>query len=97
MIDGMINSTQPASPAATRVTGPPGAPARAAPEESGAVRDAVDLSPAARDQMEQGDTRPIRLKMVERVRAEIAAGAYLTDEKIDAVVNKLHAEFAGAA
>ena len=51
--------------------------------------DRVELSDAAESQM---GSEPYRAELVARVRAEIADGTYLTDEKLDAVVERLHQE-----
>lgn len=51
--------------------------------------DCVELSHVAESQMEG---EPFRAELVQRVRAEIADGTYLTDEKLDAVVERLHRE-----
>lgn len=52
--------------------------------------DAVELSPVARRTAESA--APIRGELVSRVRAEIENGTYLTEDKLDAVVNRLHRE-----
>lgn len=51
--------------------------------------DALELSAAARQQLESSESPAIRTELVERVRSEIAAGTYMTDDKIDAVINRL--------
>ena len=61
-----------------------------APKSRAGRTDAVELSDAAREQLEQNEPATIRTELVERVRAEIAAGEYLTDEKINATIDKLH-------
>ena len=97
MIDGVTNPIQTTTQVPVRPGGgKPGEELRDKAEQL-ATQDAVELSSVARRELETGDTRPIRLNLVERVRAEIAAGTYLTDEKLDAVVNKLHGEFFNAA
>ena len=58
--------------------------------------DALELSAAARKQIEQPDSQGIRTELVERVRSEIAAGTYLTDDKIDAVIDRLMRKVAAA-
>src|SRR5262245_41833681 len=62
-------------------------------ESGGAIAlyggDCVELSNVAESQM-VGE--PYRAELVARVRAEIADGTYLTDEKLDAVVERLHRE-----
>ena len=57
--------------------------------------DVVELSDAARRQVEAGADPPIREHLVARIRAEIAAGTYLTDDKIDKAVERLHRELFG--
>jgi anti-sigma28 factor (negative regulator of flagellin synthesis) len=61
--------------------------------QDGSVRaengDAIELSAAARQQLERSESPAIRTELVERVRSEIAAGTYLTDDKIDAVIDRL--------
>lgn len=59
--------------------------------------DAVELSATARQQIERPESTEIRKELVERVRAEIAADTYLTDDKIDAVVNRLMRKVIAAA
>lgn len=47
----------------------------------------------AREQIERSESMPIRGELVERIRAEIDAGTYLTDltdEMLDALVERLH-------
>jgi anti-sigma28 factor (negative regulator of flagellin synthesis) len=53
--------------------------------------DSVELSEAARDFDDLKSGR-IREALVQRIRAEIAEGTYLTTEKIDVAVDRLHAE-----
>lgn len=50
--------------------------------------DSVELSNVAQAQI-AGD-EPFRSELVQRIRAEIADDTYLTDEKLDAVVERLH-------
>ena len=61
----------------------------AGPSQAAAVEtpgaDRVELSEAARNHEDQ----PVRNELVSRVRTEIASDAYLTDEKIDATIEKL--------
>ena len=97
MIEGVKNPVLPVTTAPTRVGGPPNEESRGQLEELTVAKDAVELSPAAQERIEQGDARPIRLKLVERVRAEIAAGTYLTDEKLNAAVNGVQSELFHAA
>lgn len=60
-------------------------------ERAAALTDQVELSDAARTQAGPSDP-PIRDALVQRVRQEIADGTYLTDDKLNAVVNRLHKE-----
>lgn len=55
--------------------------------------DVLELSDAARQQV--GQDAPIREHLVARIRAEIAAGTYLTDDKIEKTVERLHRELFG--
>lgn len=50
------------------------------------VQDEVAISKSALDALDQP---PIRKELVERIRAEIEAGTYLNDDKLDAVAGKL--------
>lgn len=58
-------------------------------DEAVAMRggDFVELSDVAESKI---GGEPYRTELVQRVRAEIANGTYLTDEKLDAVVDRLH-------
>lgn len=57
--------------------------------------DVVDLSDAARSRLASED-QPIRSELVNRVRAEIAAGSYDSDAKLDVVIDRLHRELFGS-
>ena len=62
--------------------------------EVNAVRDRVELSPES----EAGDstsTAPALEQRIRAIREQIAAGTYLTPEKIDAAVERLHDELFG--
>jgi anti-sigma28 factor (negative regulator of flagellin synthesis) len=89
MINRVTNSVQTNVPPVGREGAAPNQRTEALASRAGQA-DAVELSEAARRQIEQGEATTIRSELVERVRAEIAAGEYLTDEKIDAVVDRLH-------
>jgi anti-sigma28 factor (negative regulator of flagellin synthesis) len=91
MIDGVTNPVNASTPAALRGEAPAGGEIRSSGESLGQT-DAVELSPAAQQQLERDESAPIRANLVERVRAEIAAGTYLTDDKLEAAVNQMHAE-----
>jgi anti-sigma28 factor (negative regulator of flagellin synthesis) len=58
--------------------------------------DAVELSPTARDQLGRDESAPVRTRLVERIRGEIAAGTYLTDAKLDAAADRMRAEIFNA-
>ncbi|RMG40585.1 MAG: flagellar biosynthesis anti-sigma factor FlgM [Planctomycetota bacterium] len=57
--------------------------------------DVVELSETARRQLETGESAPIREHLVKRIRDEIAAGTYLTQDKIEKTVDRLHRELFG--
>ena len=63
------------------------------PNDEGAIAlsggDYVELSDVAESKI---GGEPYRTELVQRVRAEIADGTYLTDEKLDTVVERLHRE-----
>jgi anti-sigma28 factor (negative regulator of flagellin synthesis) len=92
MIDGVTDSVQPAAQPPPQSGAPHNKEARPE-EESRTLSDAVELSPMAREQIERSESMPIRGELVERIRAEIDAGTYLTDltdEMLDALVERLH-------
>ncbi len=96
MIEGVSNPMQAATPQVGHggpVSPESGREAARAYERT----DAVELSPMAREHLERSGEQSIREDLVERVRAEIAAGTYLTDDKIDAVVDRLLAKVIAAA
>ena len=59
---------------------------------AGVRRDAdrVDLSETARFLTRLNELPDVREGLVERIKAEIAAGTYESDEKIDAAIEKLY-------
>lgn len=57
--------------------------------------DVVELSETARRQLDTGESAPIREHLVKRIRDEIAAGTYLTQDKIEKTVDRLHRELFG--
>ena len=57
--------------------------------------DRGELSAAAGESNHGQDALRIRHELVERIRQSIAAGDYLTSEKIDAAVKGLHEELLG--
>jgi anti-sigma28 factor (negative regulator of flagellin synthesis) len=96
MINGVTNPVHATTQSAPRSGAPANQEARPTKEAPGRT-DAVELSETAQEQIERGDSAPLRTELVERVRAEIAAGTYLTDDKLDAVVNRLHEALFAAA
>jgi negative regulator of flagellin synthesis FlgM len=71
---------------------PPHAPFRApgAHEAAGASpADRVDISPAAEAAIRASENGDIRQKLVDQIRAQIAAGTYETPAKLDAAVERL--------
>ncbi len=96
MINGVTNPAHATTPSPTRSETSAGQEVGSTKERFGQT-DAVELSPAAREQLERDDSASVRTKLVERVRAEIAAGTYLTDEKIDAAVNRIREEMFAVA
>jgi len=66
-------------------------------QEQADMKDAVELSSAARQQLNQEKPPLVRQGLVERVRSEIASGTYLTNDKIDAVVNRMHSKLYNTA
>ena len=58
-------------------------------------RDSVRLSVAVGEGELGQEARPIRHLLVERLRRSIAAGDYLTSEKIDGTVKRLYRELVG--
>ena len=96
MIDSVTNSIHAAMQPTTRGETSAGEETRSPGEHFGHT-DAVELSSAAREQLARDESAPIRARLVERVRAEIAADTYLTDDKVEAAVNRMHTEVFTAA
>ncbi len=89
MINGVTNPINAAAQSTARSgarAGDEARPAKGHPDRT----DAVELSDTAQEQIEHGEAGPVRTELVERVRAEIAAGTYLSDDKMDAAVSRLH-------
>lgn len=59
--------------------------------DAGNKSDRLELSSTALENMQSSESG-VRPHLVQRIRGEIAAGTYLTDEKLDAVVDRLHRE-----
>lgn len=85
MIDALNNAATASRTIAGRA-GPAGSPPSGAAVR--AESDAVELSGAASEHVGTAE-RPVRTNLVQRIRAEIAAGTYLTDEKLDAAIDGL--------
>lgn len=62
-------------------------------EDAGAGHksDRLELSSTALENMQASESG-VRSDLVQKIRGEIAAGTYLTDEKLEAVVDRLHRE-----
>lgn len=96
MINGVTGSAHAAGRPTEREAA--GASQEARPAKPGSVpADAVELSEAAQEQLRHSESMPIRTTLVERVRAEIAAGTYLTDDKLDVAVSRVHEEMSAVA
>ena len=86
-----IHGIQP--PAAPRPIQPTEAVAKSgAPSEPVEVPDTVEISAAARLAAKVQEIPEIRIELVERIKAEIAAGTYESPEKLEIAVNKLMEE-----
>jgi anti-sigma28 factor (negative regulator of flagellin synthesis) len=97
MIEGVTNSVHAATQATQRDEKSSGQPTRSPEERFDHRADAVELSPAARNQIERDNAGPVRAKLIERVRAEIASGTYLNDDKLSAAVDRMYAALISAA
>jgi negative regulator of flagellin synthesis FlgM len=81
----------------THIHGPHGINAPHAPFRSqpggkatgGSSVDRVDISPAAQAAVAAAESGEVREGLVNRIRAEIAAGTYETPQKLDAAVDRL--------
>ncbi len=91
----MLQSVSPTVLAASAgATTTPRARASAATAESepAGVHDHLELSSAATDYAEHSVDESFRPEKVAEIRAQIDAGTYLTDQKLDVVVDRMHAE-----
>lgn len=70
-----------------RTSGPAGESSRLANNTAACESDSVALSPAAQEHLDAA-AQP-RTELIERVRAEIRAGTYLTDDKLNATAERL--------
>jgi negative regulator of flagellin synthesis FlgM len=64
-----------------------GQSAPSAPATSGADR--VEISPAAQAAIEAAETGEVRLDLVNKIRAQLAAGSYETPAKLDIALDRL--------
>lgn len=97
MINALSNATSAAAQSADlreQVT-ERGQPRPGSRGQQAAGADVVELSETARRQLETHADPPVREHLVARIRAEIAAGTYLTDDKIEKTVERLHRELFG--
>ena len=67
----------------------------AAPKPHMAAADQVDISQEADMVSRMRETTDVRQDMVSRIRAEIEAGTYETEEKLDIAVGRLLDELSG--
>ena len=65
-----------------------------APAKPGAVGDQVTISPAAQAAAQATEAGEVRQDVVNRIRAEIAAGTYETPAKLDAALDRMLNELA---
>jgi len=97
MIDGVTNPVHPGVQAPSTNVASQHRDARPdSGEEVRASTDKLELSEAAQERL-QPDPMPVRTELVERVRAEIAAGTYLSDDKLDGAIDRLREEVFAAA
>ena len=61
----------------------------AEPDYSGPIQDELEISDAARLVNKVGEVPEIRQERVNQIRAQIAAGTYETDEKLEIAVGRL--------
>lgn len=79
-----LHGAQPVNPPHTsRVSKP------APPDYSGAIQDELDLSEAAQLVDKLREVSEIRHERVAQIRAEIVAGTYETDEKLEIALGRL--------
>ncbi|MFA6135305.1 MAG: flagellar biosynthesis anti-sigma factor FlgM [Phycisphaerae bacterium] len=82
--------------AATKPVDPAGAiPANATPVELAGISDVVEISDAAKLIEKVHQIPDVRVDLVERVKAEIAAGTYETPERIEIALNNLMDDLLG--
>lgn len=91
MID-VVTQSSPQAP--SRPAGADASRPGAARAKNAVARDSVELSRAAQSEVDGAD-QPLRDELVRRVRAEIEAGTYQSEEKLEVVVERLHRELRG--
>jgi negative regulator of flagellin synthesis FlgM len=64
-----------------------GQPATSAPATQGV--DSVDISPAAEAAVQAAEAGPVRMELVNQIRAQIAAGTYETPDKLEIALDRL--------
>jgi negative regulator of flagellin synthesis FlgM len=85
-----INGVQNAAvPALSQIAPAASAPATNAPAQASAIQDTVEISTIARLAAQVHELPAVRAEVVNRVKAEIAAGTYETPEKIDIAIDRL--------
>ena len=85
-INGVHNA---AVPAVSQIGPAAPASACAAPAQTTAVQNTVDISMVARLAAQVNDLPAVCAAVVQRVKAELAAGTYETPDKIDVAVDRL--------
>ena len=90
---GDIHGIQP--PLAPGTVGPVGAARPGAAAEASAPGDVIEISSAARLAGQIDSIPDVRTELVERVKAEIAAGTYETPDRIERTITKLMEELLG--
>jgi hypothetical protein len=85
-----INGVQNAAvPALSQIAPAASAPANIAPAQASGVQDTVEISTIARMAAQVNELPAVRTEVVNRVKAEIAAGTYETPEKIEIAIDRL--------
>jgi negative regulator of flagellin synthesis FlgM len=85
-INGVHNA---AVPAVSQIGPASSASAATAPAQTTAVQDTVEISTVARLAAQVQELPPVRAEVVQRVKAELAAGTYETPDKIDVAIDRL--------
>lgn len=88
-INGVHNA---AVPALSQITPAAPAPATTPAAQAPAIGDSVEISNVAQLAAQVQELPAVRAEVVNRVKAEIAAGTYETPEKIDVAIDRLMEE-----